>query len=60
MLHQVCQQFREEEKQALLSTSRLRTMLLKREKTASLKDLVWQTNERIGPDKAGSRRPSVP
>ena len=27
-------------------------MLLKREIAASLKDLVWQTNERIGLDKA--------
>jgi hypothetical protein len=52
MLHHVSQQFWEEKKQALLSTSRLRTMLLKREIAASLKDLVWQTDERVGLDKA--------
>ena len=51
MLHYVCQQFWEDKKQSLLSTSRLRTLLLKREIASSLKDLVWQTNERIGFDR---------
>lgn len=51
MLHWVSQQFWEDKKQSLLSTSRLRTLLLKREVAASLKELVWQTNERIGFDR---------
>jgi phenylpyruvate tautomerase PptA (4-oxalocrotonate tautomerase family) len=51
MLHYVCQQFWEDKKQSLLSTSRLRTLLLKREIAASIKELVWQTNDRTGLDK---------
>jgi len=51
MLHFISQQFWEDKKQALLSTSRLRTLLLKREVASSLKDLVWQTNDRVGLDR---------
>lgn len=51
MLHYVSQQFWEDQKQALLSTSRLRTLLLKREVAAELKDLVWQTDKRSGMDR---------
>ena len=51
MLQYVCQQFWEDKKQVLLSTSRLRTLLLKRDIAASIKDFVWQTNERVGFDR---------
>ena len=51
MLHFVCQQFWEDKKQQLLSTSRLRTYLLKRDISASLKKLVWEYNDRVNIDK---------
>jgi len=51
MLHFVCQQFWENKKQQLLSTSRLRTYLLKREISASLKGLVWEYNDRVNLDR---------
>ena len=51
MLHHVCQQFWEDKKQVLLSTSRLRTLLLKREIAAEVKDLVWQVDQRVGLDR---------
>jgi hypothetical protein len=51
MLHFVSQQFWEDKRQSLLSTSRLRTLLLKRDIATAVKDVVWQTNERIGLDK---------
>jgi hypothetical protein len=52
MLHFVCQQFWEDKKQQLLSTSRLRTYLLKRDMAESVKALVWEYNERINLDRA--------
>jgi AIPR protein len=51
MLHFVSQQFWESKKQQLLSTSRLRTYLLKRDIAASLKTLVWEYNSRINLDR---------
>lgn len=51
MLHFVSQQFFETSKQQLLSTSRLRTYLLKRDNAAALKSLVWEYNDRRGIDK---------
>ncbi|WP_433968028.1 hypothetical protein [Tunturiibacter gelidiferens] len=52
MLHFVCQQFWENKKQQLLSTSRLRTYLLKRDVASSLKALVWEYNDRVNLDRA--------
>jgi len=46
MLHFVSQQFFEANKQQLLSTSRMRTYLLKRDLAAQMKRLVWETNDR--------------
>lgn len=51
MLHFVCQQFWENKKQQLLSTSRLRTYLLKRDISTSLKTLVWEYNDRVNLDR---------
>jgi hypothetical protein len=51
MLHYVSQQFWEEKKQLLLSTSRLRTLLLKREISAVFKELVWEVNGRVNLDR---------
>jgi hypothetical protein len=50
MLHFVCEQFWERRKQQLLSTSRLRTYLLKREMSALVKTLVWEYNGRLNLD----------
>jgi len=51
MLHHVSQQFWEDKKQQLLSTSRLRTLLLKREIAAEFKSMVWQVDHRVGLDR---------
>lgn len=51
MLHHVSQQFWEDKKQQLLSTSRLRTLLLKREIAADFKDMVLQIDKRVGLDR---------
>ena len=51
MLHHVSQQFWEDKKQTLLSTSRLRTLLLKREVAADFKDMVFQVDKRVGLDR---------
>ena len=51
MLQYVSQQFWEDKKQQLLSTSRLRTLLLKREIATEFKDMVWQTDQRTGLDR---------
>ena len=51
LLHYVCQQFWEDKKQQLLAISRLRTLLLRRDVAASLKQMIWQTNDRIRLDR---------
>jgi len=51
MLKHVSQQFWEDKKQQLLSTSRLRTLLLKREIAAEFKSMAWQIDQRIGLDR---------
>jgi hypothetical protein len=51
MLQFVCEQFWENKKQQLLSTSRLRTYLLKREISTALKALVWEYDERTNLDR---------
>lgn len=51
MIHYVCQQFWEDKKQQLMSASRLRTLLLRRDIAASLKTLLWQTNDRVRLDR---------
>ena len=50
MLHFVGGQFWDEEKQRLLSTSRLRTVLVKRESAAAYKKLLWEYDSRIQRD----------
>jgi hypothetical protein len=51
MLHYVSGQFWEDRKQQLLSTSRLRTLLLKRDIAAEFKALVSRTEMRAGLDR---------
>lgn len=50
-LHYVSGQFWEEKEKQLLSTSRLRTVLLRREMAADFKRQLWALNERKGLDK---------
>jgi hypothetical protein len=51
MLHYVAQQFWEEKRALLLSTSRLRTLLIKREVAADFKKLTLEISQRVGLDK---------
>ena len=51
MLHHVAQQFWEDKKQQLLSTSRLRTVLVRREVAAEFKSMIWQVDQRVGLDR---------
>ena len=50
-LRYVSGQFWEEKEKQLLSTSRLRTVLLRREMAADFKRKLWEINERKGLDK---------
>jgi hypothetical protein len=50
MLHFVCGQFWDQYKETLLSTSRLRTVLVKRESAASYKRLLWEFDGRAQRD----------
>jgi len=52
MLHFVSQQFWESKKDQLLSTSRLRTVLLNRSVANDFKRLLWEVDLRAGLDKA--------
>lgn len=50
-MRHVCGQFWEDKQQQLLSTSRLRTVLLRREMAADFKRQLWEINGRKGLDK---------
>jgi hypothetical protein len=52
MLHFVSQQFWEDKKDQLLSTSRLRTVLVNRSAAAAFKTMLWEVDRRAGLDKA--------
>jgi hypothetical protein len=52
MLHFVSQQFWEDNKDQLLSTSRLRTVLINRNAAEAFKTMLWQVNQRTGLDRA--------
>lgn len=51
MLHHVSQQFWEDKKPQLQATSRLRTLLLKREIAADLKTMISSVDQRVGLDR---------
>jgi hypothetical protein len=52
MLHFVSQQFWEGKKDQLLSTSRLRTVLVNRSAAEAFKTMLWEVDRRAGLDKA--------
>jgi hypothetical protein len=52
MLHFVSQQFWEDKKEQLLSTSRLRTILVNRSAAEAFKTMLWQVNHRAGLDRS--------